>query len=113
MGASVRIMCKRDRVIDPIADGVLIECAVGNSGRERERRGVQRRQFQMKIDGVMSPGYSGWKLVAFAGGVGAGEVDAQMIAEHEPDNGQAQIDRFARTLIRTTMDDSGSRTGSG
>src|ERR1035437_7616409 len=85
---------QRHGVIDPIAHLIAEEGAVGDGGRERERPWVQFRQFHVEIDGGDIAGLHGRQLVALAAGVGAGEIHAEVVAQHEADNGQR--DRYPR-----------------
>ena len=46
----MRAICRADSVVDPIADRVVIEGAVGDRGREGERGGVQGGELEMEVD---------------------------------------------------------------
>ena len=61
----------------------------------------------MEIHRVDIAGAHGRQLVAFARGIGAGEIHAQLVAQHETDHGQG-TSSLARTLMRTTMREDGS-----
>ena len=74
-------------VVDPIAHFILGEVAVGDGWGEGEGRGVEFGEGDVEVDGGSVAGPHFAELVAFAEGVGSGEVDAQMVAEHEADVG--------------------------
>src|SRR5581483_9619832 len=60
--------------------------AIGNRRREGESGGVQLRQIDIEVDGKDRAGRHGWQSMTFAGGIGAGKIDAELVAEDESDN---------------------------
>ena len=82
---------KDHRVIDPIAHGVVFQRTVGNGGGEGKRGSVQDRELNIEIDSADFAGGKRRKRRSFAFRIGAGESDAQIVSEHEADNGSIQI----------------------
>src|SRR5579871_6563187 len=78
---------EHDGVVDPVADRILFERAVGDRRRERERRRVERRNVDVEIDRGDVAFKHRLQVVALARGVGAGEINAQVIPEHETHDG--------------------------
>ena len=49
-GSFGRVHVERDSVIDPVTDSIVFQRPIGDRGRERERRWIERRQIEVKID---------------------------------------------------------------
>ena len=71
-----------------IMDG---ERAVRDRGREREECRVKLGQIDVEIDGADVAGYHRRKLESFQRCIGSGEVHAQMVSQHEPDDRQSNL----------------------
>src|ERR1035437_6931669 len=80
-----------DGVIDPIAHLVTHEGAVGNRRGERKGGRIELGQIEIEIHRGDIASLEGGKFVAFARGIGAGEIHAELIAQHETDDGQGDI----------------------
>src|ERR1017187_1230221 len=78
-------------VIDPIAHLVAEQGAIGNGWRKGEGRGIEFRQVDVEIDRASVAGPHGGQVVSFAAGVGAGEIHAQLVAQHEADDGHGDF----------------------
>lgn len=74
-------------VVDPIAHFVFGEVAIGDGWGEGEGGGVELREGDVEVDGGGVAGPHFGELMALAKGVGTGEIDAQVVAEHEADVG--------------------------
>jgi hypothetical protein len=59
----------------------------GVSGREGECGGVELRQVEIEVDCADVADHHRRQVGALAGAVSAGEIDAEVIAEHEADDG--------------------------
>ncbi len=55
------------------------------------------REVDVKIDGAEIPGSHRRQLVALTSGVGACEVDAEMVTKHEPGDGMIEVRFGAKT----------------
>ena len=74
-------------VVDPVAHFVFGQVTVGDGRGEGEGGGVDFGGGEVESDGGGIAGPHFGELMAFAEGVGPGEVDAEVVAEHEADVG--------------------------
>src|ERR1035437_439092 len=86
---------QRDGVVDPVAHLVSHEGAVGNRRGEREGGGIEFGQVEVEIHRGDIARLKRGKFVAFARGIRAGKIHAELIAQHEADDGQGHIGRGA------------------
>ncbi len=76
-----------DGVIDPIADGGVGESAIGNRWREGERSRIEFGKVEVEIHRQNVAVLHRLEVVAFARGTGSREIDAQLVAHQESDDG--------------------------
>ncbi len=80
-----------DGVLDEIANDEMVQRA-GRDGRaERERVGVERRNIDVEIDGAGFAGDERRQGASLTGGVGSREIDAQLVAEQDADDGLVEV----------------------
>ena len=97
-------------VVDPVAHGESFQSSIGDRRRERDRCGIERRDVQMKIHCTN---------IARHAAAAAGSLRSRCSSPRDP----RRVDReipcrrsgdpdclFARTLIRTTIVESGGST---
>src|SRR5580700_1444232 len=90
-GTFGRVHMKSDGVIDPIADRVMFKSPVRHCRGKGKRGRIESGQVHVKIDGAEIAGGHRRKRVALTGGVGAREIDTQMVAKHEAGDGVIEV----------------------
>src|ERR1017187_7690779 len=78
---------QRDGIVDPVAHLVAQQGAVGDGRRKRKGGGIQLRHLEMKVHRIDIVRHHGGQIVTFARGVGAREIDAELVAHHESHDG--------------------------
>src|SRR5579863_9236257 len=74
---------QNDGVVDPIAGCVGTQGTVGNGGRKGKRGWIEPGKLEMKVHRVDIARSHGRKLETFARRVGAGKIEAHVIAHDE------------------------------